>query len=76
MNYEAYRQAIRHELPQARIVVDHFHLVRGANTALDSVLRTAPLRRLPGAPAPSMRMKGTTRRHPRSIDENRVFNRT
>ena len=37
--YEAYRQAIGNELPGARIVVDHFHLVRGANTALDSVRR-------------------------------------
>jgi transposase len=37
--YEAYRQAIQTELPWARIVVDHFHLVRGANTALDSVRR-------------------------------------
>ena len=37
--YEAYRQAIRTVLPGARIVVDHFHLVRGANTALDSVRR-------------------------------------
>ena len=37
--YEAYRQAIRAELPRARIVVDHFHLVRGANTALDAVRR-------------------------------------
>jgi transposase len=25
--YEAYRQAIHNELPWARIVVDHFHLV-------------------------------------------------
>ena len=37
--YEAYRQAIRAELPHARIVCDHFHLVRGANTALDSIRR-------------------------------------
>jgi Transposase len=37
--YEAYRQAIRAVLPGARIVVDHFHLVRGANTALDAVRR-------------------------------------
>jgi transposase len=37
--FEAYRQAIRNELPWARIVVDHFHLVRGANTALDSIRR-------------------------------------
>jgi Transposase len=37
--YEVYRQAIRNELTGARIVVDHFHLVRGANTALDSVRR-------------------------------------
>jgi transposase len=37
--YEAYRQAIRAQLPHARIVCDHFHLVRGANTALDSIRR-------------------------------------
>jgi transposase len=37
--YEAYRQAIHNELPGARIVVDHFHLVRGANSAVDSVRR-------------------------------------
>jgi hypothetical protein len=37
--YEAYRQAIHNELPWARIVVDHFYLVRGANTALNSVRR-------------------------------------
>jgi transposase len=38
--YEAYRQAIRAELPHATIVVDPFHMVRGANTALDYVRRT------------------------------------
>jgi transposase len=37
--YEAYRQAIRACLPDARIVCDPFHLVRGANEALDSVRR-------------------------------------
>jgi transposase len=37
--YEAYRKAIQNELPCARIVVDDFHLVRGAHTALDSVRR-------------------------------------
>lgn len=37
--YEPYRQAIRAELPGARIVADRFHLVRGANTALDAVRR-------------------------------------
>jgi transposase len=37
--YEAYRQAIWEELPHARIVCDRFHLVRGANTALDAVRR-------------------------------------
>jgi transposase len=36
---EPYRQAIRSQLPWARIVVDHFHLVRGANRALDAVRR-------------------------------------
>jgi transposase len=37
--YQAYRQAVRAALPRATIVVDPFHLVRGANTALDSVRR-------------------------------------
>jgi transposase len=37
--YDGYRQAIRAALPDARIVCDHFHLVRGANTALDAVRR-------------------------------------
>jgi transposase len=35
----AYRQALRQELPQAQIVCDPFHLVRGANEALDTVRR-------------------------------------
>jgi transposase len=37
--YDAYRQAIKAMLPHARIVCDHFHLVRGANTAPDSIRR-------------------------------------
>jgi transposase len=37
--YEAYRQAIQAALPHAGIVCDHFHLVRGANSALDAVRR-------------------------------------
>ncbi len=37
--YEAYRLAVQRALPQARIVCDPFHLVRGANTALDTVRR-------------------------------------
>ncbi len=37
--YDAYRRAIRTELPGARIVCDRFHLVRGANTACDAVRR-------------------------------------
>ena len=36
---EAYRQAARSKLPWARIVVDPFHLVRGAGLALDTVRR-------------------------------------
>ena len=36
---EAYRQAIWAALPDARIVCDRFHLVSGANTALDAVRR-------------------------------------
>jgi transposase len=37
--YEAYRQAVQTVLPDAVIVCDPFHLVRGANTALDTVRR-------------------------------------
>jgi transposase len=37
--YEAYRLAIQTVLPEAVIVCDPFHLVRGANTALDTVRR-------------------------------------
>ena len=37
--YEPYRQAIRDQLPGVRIVADRFHLVRGANSAMDSVRR-------------------------------------
>ncbi|MBV9536624.1 MAG: ISL3 family transposase [Solirubrobacterales bacterium] len=36
---EAYRRAIQAALPDARIVADRFHLVRGANTALDAIRR-------------------------------------
>jgi transposase len=36
---DAYRQAIHAALPHVRIVCDRFHLVRGANTALDAVRR-------------------------------------
>ncbi len=43
--YEAFRQAIRGELPGARIVVDHFHLARGANAALGG--QAAPQGRSP-----------------------------
>jgi transposase len=53
--YEAYRQAIQNELPWARIVVDHFHLVRGVNTALDSVRRESQRQRA------TRRPKGTRR---------------
>lgn len=37
--YDAYRQAVKTVLPDATIVCDPFHLVRGANTALDTVRR-------------------------------------
>jgi transposase len=53
--YDAYRQAIQNELPWARIVVDHFHLVRGINTALDSVRRERQRERA------TRRPKGTRR---------------
>lgn len=36
---DVYRKAIRTVLPNARIVADRFHLVRGANTALDTIRR-------------------------------------
>jgi transposase len=37
--YDPYRRAVRAALPSARIVCDPFHLVRGANDALDTVRR-------------------------------------
>jgi transposase len=37
--YQAYRQAVRAALPGVRVVCDPFHLVRGANEALDAVRR-------------------------------------
>jgi transposase len=53
--YDAHRQAIQNELPWARIVVDHFHLVRGVNTALDSIRRESQRERA------TRRPKGTRR---------------
>ena len=50
--YDAYRQAIRAALPYARIVCDHFHLVRRANAALNALRREPPREakaRRPGA---------------------------
>jgi transposase len=35
-SYDAYRQAVKTALPGARIGCDPFHLVCGANTALDT----------------------------------------
>jgi transposase len=49
--YDAYRQAVRQELPQAQIICDPFHLVRGANEALDTVRRQRQ-------PAPRRRQQG------------------
>jgi len=46
----AYRQALRSVLPEVAIVLDPFHLVRGANKALDTVRRQRqrfPRRRRP-----------------------------
>lgn len=48
--FDAYRQAVRTLLPQARIVCDPFHLVRGCNEALDTVRRR--LQRRPGSRFP------------------------
>jgi transposase len=74
--YDAYRQAIRAALPNARIVCDRFHLVRGANAALDAVRRErqrqAKARRPkacaaaastpPGAPSSTARAAGCSKR--------------
>ena len=51
--YDAYRQALRQELPHAQIVCDPFHLVRGANEALDTVRRQRQRQ-----PAPRRRQQG------------------
>ncbi len=51
--YDAYRQAVRAQLPQAQIICDPFHLVRGANEALDTVRRQRQRQ-----PAPRRRQQG------------------
>ncbi len=51
--YDAYRQAVRQELPEAQIICDPFHLVRGANEALDTVRRQRQRQ-----PAPRRRQQG------------------
>lgn len=38
--HDPYRQAVRAKLPDAQIVADPFHVVRGAGEALDTVRRT------------------------------------
>lgn len=38
--YEPFRQAVRSQLPDAQIVADPFHVVRGAGQALDTVRRS------------------------------------
>jgi len=45
--HEPYRQAIRCKLPNAKIVVDPFHVVRGAGEALDTVRPRTPARTAP-----------------------------
>jgi transposase len=37
--YQPYAAAVAAQLPEARLVVDHFHVIRLANTALDEVRR-------------------------------------
>ena len=37
--YQPYATALANELPDAKLVVDHFHVIRLANTALDAVRR-------------------------------------
>ena len=37
--FQPYASAARHELPDARVVVDHFHVIRLANKSLDQVRR-------------------------------------
>jgi transposase len=37
--YQPYATAVRHELPDAKVVVDHWHVIRLGNAALDQVRR-------------------------------------
>lgn len=56
-----YRQAIWTALPNARIVCDRFHLIRGANLAVDSIRRerqrTATVRRAKGTRQSGMHVR-------------------
>jgi transposase len=62
--YDAYRQAIRAQLPHARIVCDRCHLVRGANTALDSIRRERQRQASPRRPKGARRGGGGARWRP------------
>jgi transposase len=48
--YEPYRSAVRELLPEAAIVADPFHVVRGAGVALDSVRRARQRRARAASP--------------------------
>lgn len=64
--FDAYRQAVRALLPQARIVCDPFHLVRGCNEALDTVRRhrqRQPGSRFPGRQGRQARYRQRLYRH-------------
>ena len=59
----AYRQALRAALPGVAIVVDPFHLVRGANRALDTVRRERQRFRRRQRPVSSEQRTGGFRPH-------------
>src|SRR6266705_10762 len=59
----AYREALRAALPDVAIVVDPFHLVRGANRALDTVRRERQRFRRRARPVSSEQRSGGFRPH-------------
>jgi transposase len=62
--YDPYRNALREMLPNAQIVADPFHVVRGAGEALDSVRRTRQRR---------LRAKATGRKTLRATWSPRLY---
>jgi len=69
--YQPYATAVAAGLPDARLVVDHFHVIRLANAALDEVRRRVQQTTTATGAARTTRSTGSARRLPASHDRLR-----